>query len=328
MLLLGQGGSAVVSLGVAICLSLGFISTESSNSWWILAVASVGQGIIMGLMMPSRQAILPELVSGEQLMNAISLNNMGMNVLRLLAPALSGFLIDSVGFEAVYYITTGAYISSVFFIWFLPRTGKMTASSRDAISEIKGGLKYMRRERTIFVILILTMVATVLSNPFMQLMPVFTDSVLHVGATELGILMSVSGAGAIAGSLLLASLPNKKRGLLMLIGMIINGIALVIFAFSTHWITSISVIAFVGLGQTGMMAISNTLLQYYVEDEYRGRVMSILMMQFGVSSFSTFIAGVLSDNIGPQWSIGGLAIILLVVSVWAILFIPRIRKLD
>ncbi len=328
VLIAGQALSALVSLGVALSLTFDFVGTDKPDSWWILAIASVCQGTIMGLMMPSRQAILPELVDEEQLMNAISLNMMGMNALRLFAPALSGFLIDSIGFEAVYYVTSGSYLMAVVFVSFLPLTGMMTIRGGGALSQIKGGFQYIRKETTILLILLITLVGVVLSHPFMQLMPVFTESVLHVGASELGILMSVSGVGAISGSLILASLPNRKRGLMMLAGMIILGVSLVFFAFSASWYRSLGVIAFVGLGQMGMMALSNTLLQYYVDDDYRGRVMSILMMQFGLTSFSTFLAGVLIESIGAQWSIGGLAMILLFIAVLAFVFLPRIRKLD
>jgi MFS family permease len=328
VLLIGQAFSAVVSLSVAVALTTGYLSADKADSWWILAVTSVFQGVIMGLMMPSRQAILPELVEGEQLMNAVSLNNMGMNVLRLLAPALSGFLIDGIGFAAVYYVTTGAYLSSVLFISFLPRTGTIELKGGGALSEIRKGFSYIRGEKTIMIILVIALFTVILSHPLQQLMPVFTEDVLDVGATGLGILMSVSGIGAISGSLILASLPNRKRGLMMLGSVLILGIALVFFAFSEIWGLSLWLFAFVGLGQTGMMALSNTLLQYYVEDEYRGRVMSILMMQFGMTSFSTFLAGVLIEGIGAQWAIGGMAILLLFLAVVAFIFLPRVRKLE
>jgi MFS family permease len=328
VMIAGQTLSAIVSLGVAISLTLGFVGVDKPDSWWVLGIASVAQGTIMGLMMPSRQAILPELVGEEDLMNAISLNTMGMNLFRLFAPALSGVLIDSIGFEAVYYVTSGTYLSSVFFIAFLPLTSTMTIEGGGAFSQIKQGLKYIRQQKIILTVLGLTLVAVVLSNPFTQLMPVFTETVLGVGATELGILMSASGVGAIVCSFILASLPNRKRGFMMLVGYIILGAALSGFAFSKVWGLSLGLIIIVGFGQMGMMALSNTLIQYYVEDEYRGRVMSILLMQFGLTSFSTFLAGVLIEGIGPQWAIGGLAMLLLVMAIGAFMFLPRIRNLD
>ena len=76
------------------------------------------------------------------------------------------------------------------------------------------------------------------------------------------------------------------------------------------------------------MTLSATLIQYYADSEYRGRVMSILMMQFGLVSLGAFIAGMMAEIVGIQWSIGGLALILLFMSILAFTFLPRMRRLD
>jgi len=318
----------LVSLGVALTLTLGYLSADLAGSWWILIVASILQGTIMGLMMPSRQAIIREIVSVEQLMNAVSLSTMGMNALRLFAPALTGFLIAEFDFKAVYYVMTASYLVAVVFIAFMPPTSTITTRVSSALADIKGGLNYVRHETTILLILLFVLFAVLLSMPYFLLMPIFADDILKVGATGMGWLMSVSGIGAIIGSITLASLPNKKRGIMLLASGVIMGLALVSFSFSTSWYLSLALMVFVGLGQTVRMTLGNTLLQYYVEDEYRGRVMSILMMQFGMTSFGTFSAGLMAEAMGIQWAIGGLAMVLVLVSLLALAFIPRIRKLD
>ena len=328
VLLIGLVGSTIVALGMALSLTFDYLSAERVSSWWILVASSVLQGVVMALMMPSRQAILPEIVGEEQLMNAVSLSTMGMSALRLFAPGIAGFLIDAYGFAAVYYTVAGAYVLSIVFITFLPRTSKITVRSRDAVDNIKEGFKYLRGQTSIMIILVIMLVTTVLAMPFQQLMPIFTEDILDVGASGLGILMSVSGAGAILVSLVLASLPNKRRGLMMLCGGIILGFALIGFSFSSSWPLSLSLIVIVGMGQNGQMALSNTLIQYYVQPEYRGRVMSILMMQFGLMSFSTFVAGALAEAVGIQWAVGGFAIGLAVMSIMALLFLHRVRNLD
>lgn len=328
VMLIGQASSAVIALGVALTLTMGYMSTEHPGSWWILVVAGVLQGTITGLMMPSRQAIIREIISEEQLMNAISLNVMGMNTLRLLAPAAAGFLIAAFDFQAVYYAMAGMYLMAVVFIVFLPLTSTMTISGGGVLAAMKEGLNYVRHETNILLILGFTLFAVILSMPYIMLMPIFAVDILNVGAKGLGILISVSGIGAIIGSLLLASLPNKKRGLMMLAGSLFLGIALVGFSFSSSWHLSLVLIVFVGLGQTARMALSNTLVQYYVEDEYRGRVMSIYMMEFGLMGFGVFGAGLLAEAIGVQWAVGGFAMVLVFLSILALIFAPRLRKLD
>lgn len=328
VIIAGQVGSAVVSLGVALTLTLGYLSVERAGSWWILIVASIFQGTVMGLMMPSRQAIIREIVSTEQLMNAVSLNIMGMNAIRLFAPALTGFLIDAFDFQAVYYVMTASYLMAVVFIAFMPPTSTITTRSSSALADIKGGLKYSRHEITILLLLVFSLFVVILSMPYFLLMPIFADDILKVGATGMGWLMSISGIGAIIGSITLASLPNKKRGVMLFASSVILGLALVSFSFSSSWYLSLALMVVVGLGQAGRMTLSNTLLQYYVADEYRGRVMSIYMMQFGLSSFGTFAAGLLAEAVGVQWAVGGFAMVLVLLSILALAFIPRIRKLD
>jgi MFS family permease len=328
VLLYGQAAFAVVSLAIAILLTTGYLSAEHAGSWWVLVVSSAVQGAVMGIAMPSRQAIINDIVEGEDLMNAISLNFMGMNTLQILAPAAAGFLIDAYDFKSVYYIMTFMYVLAVVFFMFMPKTGIRTPSREGAVSAIQGGLSYVWREKNIRLILILSFLSVVLSMPYGMLLPFFTDDILHVGAHGMGILMSVSGVGAIAASITLASLPNKKRGIMMLAGAILLGIALTAFSFSAAWPFSLAMIVLVGIGGTVRMSLTNTLVQYYVEPDYTGRVMALFMMQFGLSSFGTFAAGLIAQSFGVQWGVGGFAIVLIIVSIVAILVFPQLRKLD
>ncbi len=282
----------------------------------------------MGLMMPSRQAIIPEIVSGEQLMNAISLNIMGMNALQLFAPALAGFLVDAFNFEAVYYTMTGLYIIAIVFVAFLPLTSTTITRGISALDSIREGLNYVRHNTNILLVLLFSLFVVLLAMPYNNLMPVFADDILKVGASGMGILMSVSGAGAMVGSVALASLPNKKRGVMLLVSSLILGLALVGFSFSNSWPLSLTLMVFVGLGQAARMTLSNTLLQYYAKDEFVGRVMSLILMQFGLTGFSAFAAGVLTEAIGVQWAVGGFAMVLVFLSILVLTFVSRLRKLD
>lgn len=328
VLLVCLAGEVLVSLGFALALATGYLSAEHTRWWWILGVDSLLHGIIMAFIMPSRQAIVREIVGEEQLLNAISLGSLEMSALRLLGPALTGFLIDAFDFAAVFYVMTGMYLMSVVFIALMPRTSTTTISGGSALADIKEGLNYIRHETIILLILLFTVFVVILSMPYMLLMPIFADDILKVGASGMGVLMSVSGIGAIVGSLVLASLPNKKRGVMLLVSSLLLGLALVGFSFSSSWHLSLALIIFVGLGQTGRMALSNTLLQYYAEREYLGRVMSIHMLEFGLSSLGTFAAALLAEAMGVQWAVGGFAMVLVFLSLLALAFVPRLRRLD
>ena len=328
VLLFGQLAFSVISLSIALALTFGYLSPERSGSWWILVVTSALQGAVMGLAMPSRQAIINDIVSGEDLMNAISLNFMGMNTLQLFAPAAAGFLVDAFDFKAVYFAMTGLYLVAVVFFISMPKIGISAVPRGGALVEIAEGFKYVWRQKTIRLVLFLSFIAVVLFMPYGMLMPFFADDILHVGARGMGILMSVSGGGAIIASITLASLPNKKRGIMLLVGGVFLGVTLTAFAFSSLWPLSLVLIALVGMGGTVRMSLTNTLVQYYVDDNYRGRVMSLFMMQFGLSSFGTFAAGLIAQSFGVQWGVGGFAIVLVVLSIVGLIVLPQIRKLD
>jgi MFS family permease len=328
LLIFGLFASALLFLLLGLALTTGLLSQERSGSWWILVLQSFLVGCVFGIMMPARQAIIPEIVSRDHVMNAVALNMLGMNVLSLAGPAIAGFLIDSHGFAAVFYCMSGLNLYGAIMICFIPRTGTATVHAGSIISDIAAGFSYVKKDRRIMFVLAFTTLTVVLSMPFTQLLPIITDDILKVGATGLGVLMSVSGTGALVGSLALAVLPNKKRGLLVLSSGFIVGAALLVFALSRSMTISIAFILFIGLGQTLRGTVGSALLQSYTEPAYMGRVMSLLMMQWGMMSLVTFISGIIAEFAPVQWVIAGLAITLLITSLISFFLFSEIRRLD
>ena len=325
---LGQAASSIVSLGTTLALVFGYLSPEHPGSWWVLMVSGILQGAVMGVIMPSRSAIISEIVGPEHLMNAISLNNLGMNVFRIISPALAGFLVDVIDFWAVYAIMTAMIVMSMFCIMFVPPTRIRTVEGGSSLTDVLEGWRYLRDEKTILYVLLFTTVATILGAPYSQLLPMFTEDILKVSATSMGVLITVSGIGAMIGSLILASLSNRKRGQIMLFAGLIMSVALIGFAFSEWWYLSLFLIVFIGMGSTGQMALGNSLIQYYSDAAYRGRVISFFMLGFGFSSLGAFFAGILAEGIGVQWSVGSLAIVLLIATIAVLAMVSRVRKLD
>jgi MFS family permease len=328
ILLFGLFGLALVTLLTALSLSYGILNRENPDSWSILFIYSAIQGCIMGMMMPALQAIIPEIIERDQLMNAIALNSTGMNVLSLVGPGIAGFIIGDSNFEAVYFTMTGLYVLAAIFFMFVSAKPQVIASDRKIIGDIQRGFSYIRKDALILIVLAFTLIVTVLAMPYQQLLPIFVDDILKVGATGMGLLMSVSGGGALVGSIILTALPNKKRGILLLCSGILSGIALVVFSFSSQWYLSLIFIFFVGLGQTFRMTIGTSILQGYTQAAYMGRVMSILNMQWGFMSLCTFIAGVIAERVAVQWVLGSLAMLLIVISLLFVFFSSNVRKAD
>jgi MFS family permease len=168
-----------------------------------------------------------------------------------------------------------------------------------------------------------------LSMPVQGLLPIFVDEDhLDKTATGLGILSSIAGVGAIVVSIALASLANKRKGLMLLAGSLVLCIALIVFSFSSSWTLSLSMFFVFGLGQAMRMTLSSSLIMHYTEAEYRGRVMSVYTMNFSITSLGTFAAALLAEGIGIQWAVGGFAMALMLITLLVMVFVPRIRKLD
>jgi MFS transporter, DHA1 family, staphyloferrin A biosynthesis exporter len=320
--------SAAISLFIGLSLATGNLSKEHLGSWWILVLTSFLQGSVMGIMLPARQAIIPEIVSRDQAMNAVALNMLGMNVLSLGAPGIAGFLIDAFDFKAVYFTMTALNLYAAVTVAFIHHTSRVSQQQSNIIEDIKKGFRYIGQDRTILLVLLFTLMVVVLSMPYQQLLPIYVDTILKVGAKGMGALMTVSGVGALVGSLFIANLANKKRGLLLLGSGLLSGAALIFFAFSHIWGLSLGLMVFLGLGQSLRGTVGSALLQSYTEPEFMGRVMSILMMQWGVMSLCTFGAGLLAEIVPVQWVLGGLSVALLILTALSIIFSARLRKLD
>jgi MFS family permease len=327
LLQISQAAAVLVTVIIGLTLLTGYMSPAHPDSWWVLLITSIFSGIVFAFTVPARQSLIPELVDRAHLMNAISLNTMGMNLFRLVSPAIAGFLIDAVSFEFAYFIMAGLFFMGMVFTAFIPNTPLASVRYNHPLDDIKQGLQYVRVNDIILFILSFDFVVVLFFMPFQNLLPIFTEDILKVGATGLGIFMSVFGAGALLASILLASLFIPRQGLVHLISTMVLSLTLLAFAFSANWLLSLVLIFIIGMSQTGHLTTGMTLTQSLTESQYMGRVMSLLLMTWGLSGLGTFFAGILSDHISPQWTIGIFAMILTLISIAALIFAPKIRRL-
>jgi MFS family permease len=345
ILVAGQSASALVALGIAFSITVGTIT------WIHLFAAALFQGLVLSLMMPARQALIYELVGANTLMNAIGLNAAAMNFIRLMAPAFAGFFIAFWNIEGVYYIMSVLYVIGFVFAVRLPRTGTDQRRESTAIQELTEGLRYIRNNTDVLAILVLTLLATILSMPYLFLLPIFTRDIFLVDVSTFGrlaswpligslllalgessarqgLLISVSGLGALAGSLVVASMSSRKRGLIFLLSLLLTAVSLMAFSATGSYLLALIFFITMGLGQAGRLALSNTLLLSNTDDTHQGRVMSVYMMNWGITMVGVFFVGILADRFGVQLAVGGSAGLLAVITFYYLLLAPRIRRLD
>jgi predicted MFS family arabinose efflux permease len=269
----------------------------------------------MAFNMPSRHALISDIVPKESLMNAIALMNSAMNITRTIGPALAGVLIIFMDTSGVFYLNCGIYLFSILCIVMIrldedvsPRSGKRMTE------DILEGLTYVRKDVTLKGLIIMLFVPSLFGFPYQTLLPAWAREALDVGSDNLGYLTTMMGLGALIGSLLLASLKNvKRRGVLLLAISLIWGISIALFSKATSYTAAFSYIFVIGAMNAIFMSLDMTLLQVYSSAEMRGRIMSLGLMTFGLMPLSAIPFGFIAEGIGTDNSlmISGVLLVIL-----------------
>ena len=323
--------NAMITLGIAVLIYQDKLVFEH------LLISSVLQGLVMNAMMPARQAFTKDIVGLDRLTNAIALSTSGMNTARLLLPGLAGGLVAMLGggnsnidpAKWIYFLMAGLYLWSAALMTLISVSDKADADipTGSMAEELRLGFRYVLDTPVIFMLLICNFLMVFFSLTYFMILPGFAKDVLNAGPDRLGLLISISGVGSLLGSLYIASFGNRKRARLLLWGAGIMGLSLLLFSLSTHYWLSVFLLTIVGFGQAARMSLSNVLIQSYVDDDYRGRVMSIYMLEMALLSVSIYPISLLAEFYGPQWAVGLSAAGLIILV--AILFgVPRYRDLD
>ena len=318
----GQGMAAVLSIVIGVAIHLDVVA------WYHLWVASIVQGSLFAFLMPARQAIIPQLVGQERLSNAMALNAAAMSAMTLAAPALAGWAYAYLGPYNVYYIISGLAIIAFLLSGLLPKTG--TGSGRrpaPMLGDILEGLVYIRQSPLVLILLLMGLATSLLAMPFRFLMPIFVVDVYRMGPEAMGLLVTIMGGGSLVGSLFIASLGKSGRGMLLIIGSFMSGIALLLIALIPVYLVAAGLMVLLGLGDAGRRTLNQSLIMEEVEDRYRGRVMSVFMLNFGLMPLGVLPAGTLAEYLGGQAVVGILAVLLLGVTTLILVTQRRLREM-
>jgi predicted MFS family arabinose efflux permease len=237
------------------------------------------------------------------------------NGARLIGPAIGGLLIAQVG-EAYCFLIDGlsyiAVIAALLAMRFQPK--QIPRLEGNPLQIIKEGFDYAFSCPPIRSILLLSSLVSLMGMQYTVLVPVFADKILKGNAQTLGFLMAASGIGALAGGIyLVARTTVIGLGKLIIIGPAILGVGLIVFALSRFLPLSLLAMSLIGLGTILQIAAGNTVLQTIVDDDKRGRVMSLYTMSFlGITPFGSLLGGALADHIGATDTliIAGIACVL------------------
>jgi MFS family permease len=274
--------------------------------FWHLMAIGVVNGSLFAFNMPSRQSLISDLVPSGMLMNAISLNNSAMNLSRVVGPAVAGFLIIYLDTAGVFYLIAFFYMGSALSTILVRNKGEDVDRARHTMfEEIREGFSYAAGDKTLSGLIVMLFVPALFGFPCIALLPAWAREALYVQSDGLGLLVMVFGIGALAGSLMLASMSNMtKRGRFLLALSLGWGLGIGLMAMPVTYATAVPILIVIGLANAQFMSMNMTLIQTYVASEMRGRVMSISMMTFGAMPLSVIPFGVLAEAIGTPVALG------------------------
>ena len=295
MIALSQLGAAILAGTMAVLNFTGAIQV-----WQIFVIVFLF-GSTWAFNNPARHALLPSLVPREALMNAMALSSSAFNISRIFGPAVAGVLIATLDIGGVFALACGFYVV-VFLVTFWVRTPPrvIEQKKRAMVRDMSAALRYLRGNRAMFLIILLALLPSVVGQPFFSILPVFIRDVLGRDASSLAMVYVFSGIGALACTLTLASMGNYRNAgrILLLVG-ITFGAAVIVFGLTRNFALTLVFSTVVGSTNLLYMTLTMTLLQSMVSDEMRGRVMSLIMMQFGLSPLGSLIMGTVADVWSP-----------------------------
>ncbi|MBX3015605.1 MAG: MFS transporter [Caldilineaceae bacterium] len=297
---------------------------------WNIAIVALVLGTAWASDWPARRALLPDIVGKEQTVDSMLLDSFLVGIGRMLTPSLAGALIAAFGAIGCYSVMV---LLSAAALWTLrtltrqpiPRTNMRPMARPWTL--IGHGLLYVRHNQTILAVLLITVVMNLWIFPYVTLLPIFARDVLHQGPVGLGLLSTGNGIGAFLG-LIVVNLIRRRysNGWIFIVGSVWACLAVIAFAFSTHYGLSWSMLFVAGLGLSCFGALQSAIILLTASDEMRSRVMGLLVLAIGSDPLGQLQMGYLAERLGPQATLTSVATAATIAVVLIAIFLPSLRR--
>ena len=291
-----------------IALLMGFLTLSQRVSYPIILMVSILLGSINAFDMPARQACISQMVDcPDCLANAIALNSAVFNLSRVIGPSVAGFIVAAVGEGYCFLLTGLAFLAPIYalFIMRLPPQAPPETPRPSVVLSIREGLAYVKENRHLEIVLLLMCAVSFLGMPIYVTFSALVKMVLREDASLFGLILSGVGLGALSSTIRIASawsirgFPSRMFWALIVMGVGLLSMALV----RNRWIL-LPMSALVGGGLVYSTTGCNTMLQSFISDDMRGRVMSLYVMAFsGFAPLGSLAAGAIMNRVGVTWAI-------------------------
>jgi MFS family permease len=293
---------------------------------WIVYLLALALGFVNVFDNPARQSFISEMVSAEDLPNAVTLNSVAMNMARVLGAALGGVIAAAIGLALCFTVNAlsfGAVLVSLAAM----RSSELFPAKRVSRQkkQVRQGLRYVRNTPELLIPLLMIAVIGTLAWEFQVSLPLMASKVFHGGAASYGVMASVMGGGAVVGGLISAA-RARPRARALCLAAIGWGIAILAAAVAPSMALELAALVFVGYGSITFNSLAKTTLQLAAKPEMRGRVMALWALAWlGSTPIGGPIVGWAGQAFGARWAlvIGGVAAL-----ACGVLALPALTRID
>ncbi len=318
--------TAVPAFAVAILSALGRLEV------WHVYLMALCIGAASSFDWPARLSLVPNLVPPDQLQSAVALNAASFNVSRIIGPAIGGVLLIPLGVTGCFFLAAFCYVPFIItLLTVLQRVELAPPSGREhrPFETLRAGYTYIWSHKTLRALLSIDLIPVMLGMTYFGLLPALVSEVLGRGGGGLGALQACAGIGALIGVLIVASLSGVRgRGRIVLAGLIGFGVALLCFGLSRNFYLSCAILLVMALLADLYGSLNDTLVQTVTDNEYRGRVMAVYSMIWGLTPIGNLEGGILAHFFGVQAALAtnGVLIIFFGLILWQRL--DQVRRLE
>lgn len=285
---------------------------------WHIYVSAIILGIGQALTMPARQALIRSLVPSEDVLNAVALNSMQQHTSRILWPTIGAGFVAFMGASYALLLIVAAYVVGVYgliMVRNLPPIDRV-GTDRSPIRDLTDGLRYTFTTPLTQTIMVLAVSIGMFGLAYMNMAPGFGRDAMEFSETEIGLFVSISGIGSLVGSLFLLAVDVKNKLALYVAQCLVFASSLILLSLNPFYFLSFFLMFIWGITTSSLSIVAQTMIQVSVPQHLLGRVISLWSFAGGLGSVMALPMGIVGELFGMRISLGSVAVILLVLSVW------------
>jgi MFS family permease len=326
MMMVTQTSMMVLALVLGLLTSLHVISISE-----ILAISFLS-GLASALNSPAYQAMVPDLVEREDLMNAIALNSAQFNMSRAIGPTLAGLALATVGTAGCFYLNSVSFLALIVALGIIRVPARRRHEGPNVWRAMLDGTRFINQHRLMLILLSIPAFLSLFGLPFIVLMPVFARDLLKTGPSGLGYLMAGAGLGAVISALTLAAQRSgEHKGRFIITSAAVFSLALILLSQARSFWWAFFLLAVLGATMIGALALTNTTLQLISPPELRGRIMSFYTLAvLGLAPLGSLWVGSVAEVNGTRFALalgGGICLVYFLILSASLTRLHRIAQL-